>query len=286
MGLKLGVVVSLTEGADACLDRVVGLGLPTCQVAVPASLALSNALAAELELGARARGLEITTIWTHCRDGQIWNFVDGPATIGLVPESTRRAAVERLKEGSDFARLAGVGSITTHAGFIPENPREPLFAAVVEALRAVCAHCRANGQSLWLETGQETPVTLLRTIEEVGADGAAPIGRVTFPARNDLGVNLDPANLLMYGKANPVDALDVIGPYVRGVHAKDGEYPTNGRELGRERPLGEGRVDFPALIARLKGLGYAGALTIEREVRGPEQVAGIEQAKRMLAPLL
>jgi L-ribulose-5-phosphate 3-epimerase len=278
MGLKLGIVVSLTKGVDACLDKVVALGLPTCQVAVPASLALSHALAAELELGARARGLEITTIWTHCRDGQIWNFVDGPSTIGLVPASTRAAAVERLKEGSDFARRAGVASIATHAGFIPENPREPLFADVVAALRAVCAHCRANGQSLWLETGQETPITLLRTIEEVGADGAAD--------RPGLGVNLDPANLLMYGKANPVDALDVIGPYVRGVHAKDGEYPTNGRELGRERPLGEGRVGFPALLARLKALGYDGALTIEREVRGPEQIAGIEQAKRMLAPLL
>jgi sugar phosphate isomerase/epimerase len=286
VGLKLGIVVSLTEGVDACLDKVDALGLPTCQVAVPASLALSSALAAELELGARARGLEITTIWTHCRDGQIWNFVDGPATIGLVPPSTRRAAVERLKEGSDFARATGVGSITTHAGFIPENPRDPLFAAVVEALRVVCRHCRANGQSLCLETGQETPVTLLRTIEEVGGDGAADGPGGVSPAESCLGVNLDPANLLMYGKANPLDALDVIGPYVRGVHAKDGEYPTDGRELGRERPLGEGRVNFPALIARLKELGYRGAITIEREVRGPEQIAGIEQAKRVLAPLL
>ncbi|HEV8637473.1 MAG TPA: sugar phosphate isomerase/epimerase family protein [Chloroflexota bacterium] len=277
--LKLGLVVSLTKGVGACLDKVVALGLPTCQVTVPASLALSDSLAIELELGARARGVEITTIWTHCRDGQIWNFVDGPATIGLVPAATRQAAVERLKEGSDFARRAGVGSVTTHAGFIPENPRDPVFAAVVEALRDVCAHCRANGQWLCLETGQETPVTLLRTIEEVGAVSAPD-------ARPGLGVNLDPANLLMYGKANPVDALDLIGTHVRGVHAKDGEYPTNGRELGRERPLGEGRVDFPALIARLKGLGYAGALTIEREVRGPEQTAGVERAKRLLVPML
>ena len=273
MALKLGIIVSLTEGVDACLDRVVAFGLPTCQVQLPASLALSDALADELRSGAGARGVEITTIWTHCRDGQIWNFVDGPSTIGLVPPSTRRAAIDRLKAGADFARRAGVGSITTHAGFIPENPREPLFAEVVEALGEVCAHCRANGESLHLETGQETPVTLLRTIEAVGADGG-------------LGVNLDPANLLMYGRANPVDALDMIGPYVRGVHAKDGEYPTNGRELGRERPLGEGRVGFPALLARLKGLGYDGAITIEREVRGPEQAAGVEQAKRLLAPLL
>jgi sugar phosphate isomerase/epimerase len=112
----------------------------------------------------------------------------------------------------------------------------------------------------------------LRTIQDVGTD--------------NLGINLDPANLLMYGKANPLDALDLIGPYVRGVHAKDGEYPTNGRELGLEKPLGAGRVNFPLLIPRLKALGYTGAITIEREVSGPAQVEGIEQARRVLAPLL
>ena len=256
---------------ERCVDAVTSLGFPTCQVAISADDRLDEELAARLRRAAAER-VEITTLWTHCRGGQLWNFVDGPATIGLVPESTRAAAVARLKSGSDFARAVGVGSITTHAGFIPENAADPTFAAVVEALREVCDHCRANGLQLWLETGQETPVTLLRTIEAVGT--------------GNLGVNLDPANLLMYGKANPLDALDLIGAHVRGVHAKDGEYPTNGRELGRERPLGQGRVDFPRLIPRLKALGYAGAITIEREVHGPEQLAGIEQARRLLEPLL
>jgi sugar phosphate isomerase/epimerase len=270
--VKLGIVVSLAEGPEACVEKVARLGLPTCQVAVPADLALGADLAARLRRAASERAVEITSIWTHCRTGQVWNFVDGPTTIGLVPEPTRAAGTARLKEGSDFARLVGVGSVTTHAGFIPENPTDATYQAVVAALREVAAHCRTNRQVLCLETGQETPVTLLRTIEDVGAD--------------NLGVNLDPANLLMYGKANPLDALDVIGPSVRGVHAKDGEYPTNGRELGLERPLGEGRVNFPAFVAKLKALGYDGALTIEREVRGPEQVAGVEQARRLLGPLL
>ncbi|KYH38344.1 MAG: hypothetical protein AYL31_011640 [Candidatus Bathyarchaeota archaeon B26-1] len=89
----------------------------------------------------------------------------------------------------------------------------------------------------------------------------------------------------MYGKANPVDALDIIGTYVRGVHAKDGEYPTNGRELGKEKPIGEGRVDFPALISKLKALGYRGALTIEREISGPQQIEDIKRAKAYLEAL-
>ena len=100
-----------------------------------------------------------------------------------------------------------------------------------------------------------------------------------------LGVNLDPANLLLYGKANPCDALDVIGAYVRGVHAKDGEYPTDGRRLGVEKPLGDGRVHFEVLLPKLKALGYRGALTIEREISGPQQIADIKRAIKLLSTL-
>ena len=132
---------------------------------------------------------------------------------------------------SGFAHKVGVESITTHVGFIPENPKDPVYISLTDVLRVVATFCKVNGQSFWFETGQETPVTLLRTIEDIGAE--------------NLGVNLDPANLLMYGKANPADALDIIGEYVRGVHAKDGDYPTNGRKLGKEKPLGKGRVNFP-----------------------------------------
>jgi sugar phosphate isomerase/epimerase len=90
----------------------------------------------------------------------------------------------------------------------------------------------------------------------------------------------------MYGKANPIDALDVFGQYVKGVHAKDGEYPTNGKQLGVEKPLGEGRVNFPLLIDKLKKLNYGGALTIEREISGPQQIADIERAIKILAALI
>jgi sugar phosphate isomerase/epimerase len=79
-----------------------------------------------------------------------------------------------------------------------------------------------------------------------------------------------------------VDALGVIGKYVRDVHAKDGCYPTDGRTLGREMPLGEGLVNFPALIKGLQALGYDGAITIEREISGEQQIADIMKAKALL----
>jgi len=201
----------------------------------------------------------------------VWNFIDGPKTIGLVPLETRNERIQILKKGSDFARILEVGSITTHVGFIPENPNDPLYPGLVEAVKEVAAHCANAGQEFWFETGQETPVTMLRTFEDSGAE--------------NLGVNLDPANLVLYGKANPVDALDVIGKYVRGVHAKDGLYPTNGRELGQEVPLGKGKVNYPVLIPKLKKCGFHGALTIEREIAGPQQVKDIKRAIRILIPL-
>jgi L-ribulose-5-phosphate 3-epimerase len=270
--LKLGVIVSLTSSPAECLEKVKALDFPTCQVGVGDPQLSDRNLAIELRQTADRLGIEITMIFTHCRGGQIWNFVDGPRTIGLVPIETRREGVERLKRGADFAAWAGVPDLGSHVGFIPENSSDEQYPKIVEALQEVARHCQGIGRHLCFETGQETPTTLLRTIQDVGT--------------SNLGINLDPANLLMYGKANPIDALDTIGQYVRGVHAKDGEYPTNGRELGLEKPLGEGRVNFPVLIPHLKALGYRGALTIEREVSGPAQRAGIEQARRMLEPLL
>jgi sugar phosphate isomerase/epimerase len=270
--LRLGIILALLGEPERCIGRVADLGFPTCHVIVSVDDPLTEEIAERLRGAAAARNVEVTSIVTHCRGGQIWNLVDGPATIGLVPPATRAAGVARLRAGSDFARWVGAPSITSHVGFIPEAPGDPVYPELVASMREVAEHCRANGQTFCFETGQETPITLRRMIEDVGAE--------------NLGVNLDPANLLMYGKANPVDALDVIGRLVRGVHAKDGEYPTNGRELGRERPLGEGRVNFPVLIPKLKALGYTGAITIEREVGGPAQIEGIARAVRVLEPLL
>ena len=90
----------------------------------------------------------------------------------------------------------------------------------------------------------------------------------------------------MYGKANPIDALDVFGEYVRDVHAKDGCYPTDGHNLGEEKPLGEGKVNFPEFVKKLKEIGYDGALTIEREISGEKQIADIKAAKILLGKLM
>jgi L-ribulose-5-phosphate 3-epimerase len=270
--IQLGVLVRLEEGPENALQKAHDLGFPTCQVVCWNEILFTDTNADRLRAQATRLGIEITSLWAGTPGRHVWDFIQGPSTIGLVPPETRAMRLAVLKRASDFARLAGIPSITTHVGFIPENPADPLYGDLVITLRELAEYCRRNGQGFWFETGQETPITLLRTIQDIGTD--------------NLGINLDPANLLMYGKGNPLDALDIFGSYVRGVHAKDGEYPTDGRRLGVEKRLGEGRVNFPALIAKLRALGYRGALTIEREISGPQQIEDIRRAKQFLERLL
>jgi len=262
--LDLGLVVGLAHGPDAALEKVRRFGLPTCQLVCwdPRRYSRSNARAVR-EASART-GVRVSALWAGYRGPLVWNLVRGPETIGLPPERWREARVRALRKGAEFAREIGAPAIITHAGFIPERPNDPRYKATVRALRQVARHCRKLGIEFWFESGQETPVTLRRAIEDVGTD--------------NLGINLDPANLILYGKANPVDALDVFGRYVRGLHAKDGLYPTDPRRLGKEVPLGSGKVDFPKLIPALYRLGFRGAVTVEREIAGPRQARDIRKA--------
>lgn len=269
--LEIGVLVRLTDSPEQEIRKVADFGLRSCQVCAWDPELYTERVGEALVAAAERGGVTISTLWAGYPGKLVWNFVEGPKTIGLVPRGSRAARVEALQKGARFAARCSLPSITTHVGFIPEDPNSPDFTGTVEALRRVVDVCTEAGVEFWFETGQETPVTLLRTIEHLGTD--------------NLGVNLDTANLILYGKANPVDALDVFGRHVRGVHAKDGLYPTNGGELGREVPIGEGKVDFPVLISKLKQLGYAGALTIEREISGPQQIRDIQAAIEYLKPL-
>lgn len=270
--LKLGVIVSTTDNPEESIKEVKKFDLPTCQIACWDENFFNINYAKNLKKIAEDNCVEITTVWIGWPGPAVWNFIYGPLTLGLVPSAYRERRLDVLKKGSDFAKVLEVPSITTHVGFIPENPNDSVYQELIVVLKYIIEYCKANSQFFCFETGQETPVTLLRTIEDIGED--------------NIGINLDPANLIMYGKANPVDALDVFGKYVRGVHAKDGEYPTIGRELGKEKPLGEGKVNYPVFISKLKSLGYKGALTIEREISGPQQIEDIKKAIKFLNTLI
>jgi L-ribulose-5-phosphate 3-epimerase len=201
-----------------------------------------------------------------------WNFTEGPSTIGLVPPGTRAARIDALRQVSDFAKQLGILQVQTHCGFIPEDPADPLYPQAVEAIREVASICQGNGQHFLMETGQETPTTMSRMLRDV--------------AMPNLAVGLDTANLILYGKANPVDAVDILGPHVRSIHAKDGRWPTDPSKLGEEVLIGKGLVNFKEVFTKLHRLGYAGAVTIERETSGPQQIEDVRQEKVYLENIL
>ena len=100
------------------------------------------------------------------------------------------------------------------------------------------------------------------------------------------GLESDPANLILYGMSNPLDAAELLGERVWGMHAKDGLWPNRGEALGQETPLGRGRAPFPLLVPMLRAKGFTGPVTIEREIRGPKQREDILKALRLLEPLV
>lgn len=267
--LRLGLIIGIGNDPDAAMAKVHELGLPTCQVYVTE---FAPGLVGSLGKALGKYGIEATSMVVGGPGKEVWDFYEGPLTIGLVPRDTRAARIAHIKKASDFAKECGVAAVQTHCGFIPENPNDVLYKETVVAMREVAEYCERNGQNFRYETGQETPITLVRAIRDVGLDNQ--------------GVNFDLANLILYGKANPVDAIEILGPYVQGIHAKDGWWPTNPKDLGEEVAIGKGKVDFPRIIARLKEMKYAGAVTIEREISGEKQMEDVRGAKEYLQKLI
>ena len=272
--LKTGICVHFNSVDEMSkkFNDMLSEGFDNCQLIswVPALWTDENA--AILKKMIDETGVTVSAFWCGWEGPCVWNFYEGHTTLGLVPPEYREMRIKNLCDGADFAAKLGVKDVATHMGFIPENPNDPQFPLFCDAVRRVAEHLKKNGQNLLFETGQETPVTMLRCFETVGTD--------------NLKVNLDTANVLLYGKANPVDALDVFGKYVAGIHAKDGFYPVNGRELGAEARIGDGKVDFPALFRKLRELGYDAYVTIEREIDGEQQTEDIRYAKKYLENII
>lgn len=273
MNVGTMVLFDSTEGLEDKFARLVRFNINSCQICswTPAVWTDENVtlIASYLE----KYHITPSAFWCGWEGPKVWDFYEGPTTLGLLPPEYREMRVKNLCDGADFAKKLGITDVVTHMGFIPENPNDPEFVPFCDAVRAVALHLKENGQYLLFETGQETPVTMLRCFETVGTD--------------NLGINLDTANLILYGKANPADALDVFGKYVRNLHAKDGLYPVNGHDLGTEVKIGKGKVDFRAVFTKLHELGFDSWVTIEREISDEnEQSTDIIEAKAYLEGLI
>jgi L-ribulose-5-phosphate 3-epimerase len=174
-------------------------------------------------------------------------------TVGLVPPATRHERVTRTRQVAAIAADLKIPSIACHIGFIPADRTSADYLQIRDVVRDICDHSASAKQTFALETGQEPAEELLHFIEDVD--------------RPNLKVNFDPANMVLYGTGDPIEALRLLGPHVVSVHCKDGDWPSPSRPgtLGEERRLGDGAVDFKQFLPTLDEVSYAGILSIERE---------------------
>jgi sugar phosphate isomerase/epimerase len=270
----IGVFTSVDAGLGVKLEVAHELGIPTIQLHAPHQETRTQANADRFLARLRELNITLTCVFGGFEGESYADIPTVSRTVGLVPRETRAARTKEMKEIADFAKMLGCRCVALHLGFVPHDTNDPLYAEVIGVARDICDHCRANGQALHLETGQETADGLVKFIEDV--------------QRDNLFINFDPANMILYGTGEPIEALRKVGKYVRSIHCKDGKWAKNpGQEWGQEVPLGDGDVNMERYLRTLKEIGYEGPLTIEREIpQEPErQKAEIGHAVRLLASL-
>jgi sugar phosphate isomerase/epimerase len=177
-------------------------------------------------------------------------------TGGFGNPATRAERLQRFQWALVRTRALGLSDLMLHAGFLPE-PGDPDRKPFLDTLARVSDLARAKGVRIAFETGQETADLLRRTLDELKCP--------------NLGVNFDPANMLLYDKGDPLRAVEILGPDIRSVHVKDANRPTTPGTWGEEVPLGQGQANIRQFIQTLKKVGYRGPLCIEREVGNQEQ---------------
>lgn len=272
----IGVFTSVDAGLGVRLDVVEELNIPTVQIHAPHKETRTEQAANDFLAKCRAAGIEITCVFGGFEGESYASIAETARTVGLVPLETRAARAQEMKEISDFAKLLGVDTVALHIGFVTEDRDSDDYRGLLDVTRDLLDHVKGNGQQLNLETGQETADHLLHFIHDVD--------------RDNLFINFDPANMILYGTGDPIDALKKVGEYVRSVHCKDGTWAPEGERgtaWGCEVPLGQGDVNIETYLRTLKEIGYTGPLTIEREI--PEdreqQKADVGAAVRLLEEL-
>lgn len=271
--LEIGLIFWAEPDALGTIRKAKQFGVRTGQIGFPGDLPLDGAAEKWDEALTGENFIPVTAVCSYV--GEDYSDIPTVAnTVGLVPKATRRERVERTKAVSAVARQLGIDSVACHIGVIPPDHTNALYADILQIARELCDVCLSNGQAFTLETGQEPATPLLHFIEEVN--------------RPNLKINFDPANMVLYGTGDPIEALGVLGKRVISVHCKDGNWPPREKPeaLGEEVRLGTGAVDFPAFISKLKEIGYTGPLIIEREEQDPKKkTADVHHAVTLLKKL-
>jgi L-ribulose-5-phosphate 3-epimerase len=188
-------------------------------------------------------------------------------TGGLAPDATWEQNCKNIKDTVGLAARMGLRLVTFHAGFIPHQETDPHYATMLHRLAEVAGLFAAANITLGLETGQETAPALATLLQKL--------------RHPNLGVNFDPANMILYNQGDPVEALRVLAQWIRQVHIKDATRAKVAGTWGEEVAAGAGEVDWGAFFATLRQLNFAGDLVIEREA-GTRRIPDIIAARAVV----
>lgn len=268
----LGVILWAVQEPAKVMADIRSVGATCAQLGVPGELDLEGTVEAWQDA---VRDFPIVSIAAaYCGE----SYADIPTvvdTVGIIPHRFREERVERTLAVADFAARLGVPSITAHIGYPPKDHNDPDYHAIRDEVRRIADYIARHQQVFCLETGQETAEELNHFLDEV--------------ARDNVRINFDPANMILYGTGDPIEALGKVAPRVHSVHCKDGVWPPkdNKNALGSEKPLGQGDVGMPRFLAKLKEIGYQGPLIVEREVEShAERLADMKMGIELLQGLL
>ncbi|MCG6155207.1 sugar phosphate isomerase/epimerase family protein [Rubinisphaera margarita] len=269
----IGVFTSIDAGFGVHLEVVSELKIPSIHVHTPHGNMRSEEQARDFLARCTDAGVTVTCVFCGF-EGESYADIETTArTVGLVPEATRQERVLDARKIAEFARHLGCDTLGMHIGFVPEDRNSESYRDLLAVTQALLDELAEHGQKMHLETGQETASHLLQFFNDVN--------------RDNLFINFDPANMILYGTGDPIEALKQVGPHVRSVHCKDAVWAPEdqrGTSWGREVALGQGDVDIKKYLETLKEIGYKGPLTIERELSSDrlQQKKDVGQAVELL----
>ena len=263
--------LSAPENAEKEFSDLKNRGFDCCHLVYKPEV-YTKADAETIGAAAKKAGIAIPTLFAGYRDTHTkWNISTDYEDAGINSKKYGKERIEYLKNAAEFCAFLGIENILIHGGFISNNPYSEEYIYTLKVFKEFALFCRDEGINLLLETGGESPITLLRLIKEADTD--------------NMFVNLDTANVIMYGYGNPVDAIHTLSQYIKSVHLKDGVPPTDPYALGAEVNFGTGFADFPEIFKMLKKNGFGGPLIIEREIKDGKQKEEIDKTLKVVKEL-
>ena len=256
--LSVGVFYWVSEDAKTTIGEIIDLDVEVCQLAVTGERNLTPALVEAYRQALAKTGLSVATVFAAYLGERYDDIPTVVRTVGFMPRATRAARELRTRQVIDFGASLGVKSFGCHVGFVPEDRSDADYVDVRDVVRRIADYAASHGMTFSLETGQEPAELLLQFFRDVN--------------RPNVKINFDPANMVLYGSGDPIEAYKLLAPYVVSIHGKDGDWPdpaTPGA-LGAERPLGSGSVNIAKFVRTVRESGFVGTINVESGVHGDE----------------